>query len=98
MGLICDARLGGVRREARETELGIGLPVGDVMREGREVGFVESGGIMVSFRRYMSFTIVPLTNTLPLLERKIELLPRVDTTPALSSWTPLIKFVRAAGM
>lgn len=59
---------------------------------------MELGVIMVTSRRYMSLTTVPLTMTSLFVERNMELWPRVETTPALSSWMPLMRLVWAAGM
>ena len=58
----------------------------------------EVGGMMERLRRYMSFVMVPLTIVLLFTERDIDLFPIVDITPALSSWMPLMRLDRAAGM
>jgi hypothetical protein len=63
--------------------------------EAREIVL---GGMITRLRQYMSFMTDLLSIVLLFLERTIEWCPRVETTLALSSWTPLIRFVRAAKM
>ena len=64
-------------------------------QEAREI---EPGQIMLRFRRYMSFSMELLMMILLLVERNMELCPSVDITPALSSWTLLMRLVQAAGI
>ena len=57
-----------------------------------------SGKWICKLRQYISLVIVPSTMVCPLTERDMELLHKVEITPALSSKMPLMRFDQAAGM
>ena len=59
----------------------------------REASEMEVGGTIFRSRRYISFITDLLTMILSYMERNIEFRLSVDITPALSSCTPLMRFM-----
>ena len=102
MGSIRACKLGGAKRDSKEGKV-MRVSRGALKRDSkggliRELRGKVVGLTTVRLSRYMSLVMLPVMIVLLLTDKEIELLPKVETTPALSNWMPLMRFDRAAGM